>query len=86
MDAALQVKMVHLDEFEIRYCIICQKKDEKGLVSNPNGRTKLMDAAHICKDVVWGCRQSIGADKPFKYHMDNKCCKKYVLKKSLEGR
>ena len=43
MDAALQVKRVHSDEFEIRYCIICQKKDEKGLVSNTNGRTKLMD-------------------------------------------
>ena len=43
-----------------------------------------MDAAHIRKDVVWDRMQPIGAGESFKYHMDNKCYKKYVLKKSLE--
>ena len=44
MDECLKIKSTPLKDFDIRYCIICQKKDSKGLASTTNGRSKLMEA------------------------------------------
>ena len=67
MDATLQVKRVQLNEYDMRYCIICEKKEVRGLVFNPNGRLKLKDAANIRKDVVWDRMQASSAEEHFNY-------------------
>ena len=41
------LKLARLDEINIRDHIICQTKNEDGLASTSNGRTKLMEAARI---------------------------------------
>ena len=52
MDESLEIKSIPLKDFDIRYCINCQKKDSKGLASTVNERSKLMEAAHILVDEV----------------------------------
>ena len=47
MDESLQIKNDEADKFDRRYCIICQKKNIKGLISTANGRSKIMEAAQI---------------------------------------
>ena len=47
MDGYLQLKRVQCDDFDIEHCIIYQKKDNKGIVSNPSGRSKFMKVTVI---------------------------------------
>ena len=84
MDESLEIKSAEAEEFDRRYCIICQKKNTKGLTSTANGRSK-MEAARIREDEVWDRLQSPNIAEEFLYHMDNKCYKMYVLKKTLEN-
>ena len=49
MDESLEIKSTPLKDFDIRCCIICQKKDSKGLAPTANRRSKLMEAARIRK-------------------------------------
>lgn len=86
MDGLLQVKKVQCDNFRIKYYIICSKKDSKGLVSNLNGCSRLMDSASIENDVMWNWFQSTFDEEWFMYHYDNKCYKEYVLKKTLKNK
>ena len=72
MDEYLKIKSTPLKDFDIRYCIICQKKDSKGLASTANGRSKLMEAACIRED-VWNRLQSTFGEEPCVYHVDNQC-------------
>jgi hypothetical protein len=69
-------------EFDANKCIICQKG--KDLVSTENGRTKIIEAASIRKDIVIDRLNSLKIDKPFKYHMNNACYKMYTMKKTLD--
>ena len=85
MDQYLKIKNTPLKDFDIRCCIISQKKDSQGLASTVNGRSKLMEAARIREDEVWNLLQSTCAEEPFVHHVDNQCYKKYVLKKTLEN-
>ena len=85
MDEYLKIKSTLLKDFDIRYCIICLKKDSKGLTSTVNGRSKLMEAACIWEDEMWNRLQSTCVEEPFVYHVDNQCYKKYVLKKTPEN-
>ena len=85
MDESLKIKSTLLKDFDIRYCIICQKKDSQGLASTANGTLKLMEAARLREDEVWNRLQSTCAEEQFVYHVDNQCYKKYVLKKALEN-
>ena len=82
---SLKIKSTPLKDFDIRYCIICQKKDSKGLALTANGRSKLMEVACIREDEVWNRLQSTCVEESFVYHVDNQCYKKYVLKKTLEN-
>ena len=52
MDESLEIKSAEAEEFDRRYCIICQKKNTKRLTSTANGRSK-MEAARIREDEVW---------------------------------
>ena len=61
------------------------KKNIKGLISTANGRSKIMEAAQIREDEVWDRLQSPSIAEDFLYHMDNKCYKSYVLKKTLDN-
>ena len=45
MDESLQIKNDEADKLNRRYCIICQKKTVKGLISTANGLSKIMEAA-----------------------------------------
>ena len=85
MDESLEIKNDEADKCDRRYCIICQKKYIKGLISTANGRSKTMDAAQIREDEVWDRLQSPSIAEDFLYHMDNKCYKSYVLKKALDN-
>ena len=71
MDESLEIKSTPLKDFDIRCCIICQKKDSKGLAPTANRRSKLMEAARIREDKVWNRLQSTCAEEPFVYHVDN---------------
>ena len=44
-----------------------------------------MEAAQIREDEVWDRLQSPSIAEDFLYHMDNKCYKSYVLKKTLDN-
>ena len=85
MDESLEIKNDEADKFDRRYCIICQKKNTKVLISTANGRSKIMEAAKIREDEVWDRLQSPSIAEDFLYHMDNKCYKSYVLKKTLDN-
>ena len=47
MDESLQIKNDEAGKCDRRYCIICHKKNIKGLISTANGRSKIMEAAQI---------------------------------------
>ena len=85
MDESLEIKNDEADKFDRRYCIICPNKNIKGLISTANGRSKIMEAAQIREDEVWDRLQSPSIAEDFLYHMDNKCYKSYVLKKTLDN-
>ena len=53
MDESLEIKSSPLKDFDIRYCIICQKKDSKWLASTTNRGSKLMKTTVIREDEVW---------------------------------
>ena len=53
-------------------------------MSTENGQVKIIEAAKIRNDKVYGRLMSSSLDANFKYHMDNKCYKNYVHKKALE--
>ena len=53
MGESLEIKSAEAEEFDRRYCIICQKKNTKGLTSTANGRSKIMEAGRIREDDVW---------------------------------
>ena len=67
--------------FNFNNCIICQRPGN--LVSTENGRRNIIDAANIRKDEVHRRLQSSTIDADFKYHMDNKCYKNNMHKKTL---
>ena len=52
MDESLEIKSAEAEEFDRRYCNICQKKNTKGLTSTANGRSKIMEATRIREDEV----------------------------------
>ena len=83
MNESLEINSAEAEEFDRRYCIICQKKNTKELTSTANGRSKIMEAARIRENEVWDRLQSPNIAKEFLYHMGNKCYKMYVLKKTL---
>ena len=58
--------------FDVNKCIICQK----------NG--SLASTAQIRNDEVYERLPSTSLDTDFKYHMENKCYKNYVHKKTIE--
>ena len=70
------------ESFDLHKCIICQKSGS--LVSTENGRIKIIEAAKIRNDEVYGRLMSSSLDADFKYYMDNKCYENYVHKKALE--
>ena len=84
MDESSEIKSTPLEDFDIRYSIICQKKDSKGLASTANRRSKLMEEARIREDEVWNRLQPSCVEEPFVYHVDHHCYKKYVFKKTIE--
>ena len=53
MDKSFKIKSTPLKDFDIRYCIICQKKDNKRLALTANGRSKLVKKAAIQENEVW---------------------------------
>ena len=50
MDESSEIKSIPLEDFDIRYSSICQKKDSKGLASTANRRSKLfvLPVDHHC--------------------------------------
>ena len=70
-------------EYNPALCIICQK-NKKGVKvsSTPNGRSKVIDAANICKGNVLN-RFSISECLFFVYHVTNECYKGCTLSKTL---
>ena len=70
------------ESFELNKYIVCQKCGS--LVSTENGRIRNIEATKIRNDKVYGSLMSSSLDSDFKYHMDNKCYKSCVHKKTLE--
>ena len=68
--------------FQASKCIICQKSKRCSVTSTTNGRTKIIQAASIRKDII--LERLNGIEQKFVYHMDNKCYKRYVMKKTLD--
>ena len=68
--------------FQASKCIICQKSKRYSVTSTTNGRTKIIEAASIRKDIVLELLN--GIEQNFVYHMDNECYKRYVMKKTLD--
>ena len=68
--------------FQASKCIICQKSKRCSVTSTTNGRTKIIEAASIRKDII--LERLNGIEQKFVYHMDNKCYKRYVMKKTLD--
>ena len=62
-------------------CIICQKGCD--LVSTENGRSKIVNAARIRKDIVSTKLNSNECDSQVYYHMNNECYKAYTHIKKL---
>ena len=68
--------------FQASKRIICQKSKRYSVTSTANGRTKIIEAASIRKDIVLERLNSI--EQNFAYHMDNERYKRYVMKKTLD--
>ena len=68
--------------FQASKCIICQKSKRCSVTSTTNARTKIIEAASIRKDII--LERFNGIEQNFVYHMDNKCYKRYVMKKTLD--
>ena len=68
--------------FQESKCIICQNSKRYSVTSAANGRTKIIEAASIRKDIV--LERLNGIEQNFVYHMDNECYKRYVMKKTLD--
>ena len=65
-------------------CIICQKSDDKcEPTSTENGRTRIIEAAEVRRDVVFERLKQVDKGK-FLYHVTNECYKQYTLKKTLD--
>ena len=60
----------------------CQKSKRCSVTSTANGRTKIIEAASIRKDIVLERLNVV--EQNFVYHMDNECYKRYVMKKTLD--
>ena len=63
--------------------IICQKEKTCRLTSTAGGREKTIKAAEFRKD-VFDRLHSRGLDEGFLYHVDNECCQRYTMTKSLK--
>ena len=68
--------------FQASKCIICQKSKQYSVTSTTNGRTKIVEAASIRKDIV--LERSNGIEQNFVYRMDSECYKRCVMKKTLD--
>ena len=66
--------------FQASKCIICQKSKRCSVNLTANGRTKIVEATSIRKDIV--PERLNGIEHNFVYHMDNECYKRYVMKKT----
>ena len=84
MDESSEIKSTPLEDFDIRYSSICQKKDSKGLAAIVNRRSKLMEAARIREDEVWNRLQPSCVEEPFVFPVNHHCYKNYVFKKTIE--
>ena len=62
--------------FDIKLCIICQKKGGK-LTSSENGMKKIKEVAAVCEDFVSGHLKNVGENDDFYYHMTNECYRSY---------
>ena len=69
------------ESFELNKYIVCQKCGS--LVSTENGRIR-NETTKIRNDEVYGSLMSSSLDAGFKYHMDNKCYRSCVQRKTLE--
>lgn len=56
MDGCLQLKRV--DDFDTEHWILYQKKDNKGIVSNPSGRSKFTTVT-----VIWKVKRVIACNQ-----------------------
>ena len=63
-------------------CMICQKSGS--LACSENCRIRIIEAAKIRHDKVYGRLMSSSLDADFKYHMKNKFYNSYAHKKVLE--
>ena len=68
--------------FQASKCIICENSKRCSVTSTTNGRTKIIEAASIKKDIV--LERLNGIEENFVYHMDNECYKRYVMKKTID--
>ena len=66
--------------FQASKCIICQKSKQCSVSSTTNGRTKIIEAAYIRKDIV--LERLNGIEQNFFYYMDNECYERYIMKKT----
>ena len=82
----MEISSIVLDKgkesFDLNKGNTCQNNGS--LVSNENGRIRIIEVAKILNDKFYGGLMSSSLDADFKYHMDNKCYKNYVRKKALE--
>ena len=69
------------ESFELNKYIVCQKCGS--LVSTENGRIR-NETTKIRNDEVYGSLMSSSLDAGVKYHMDNKCYRSCVQRKTLE--
>ena len=84
MAAAMQLKRPHRKErFGGDNCILCGKSEK--IVTTPNGRAKILDAAIAREDAnILDRIRSLESVDDLSYHMDNKCFKSNVLKKTID--
>ena len=68
--------------FQASKCIICKNSKRCSVTSTTNGRTKIIEAASIKKDIV--LERLNGIEQNFVYHMDNECYKRYVMTKTID--
>ena len=52
MEQSVKLKRVYEEQFDNRFCIICQSRNEENLVSTENDRRKVIEAVTIRNDEV----------------------------------
>ena len=83
MDSIKKINLRKYDKSSTNFnrCIICQKDGD--LVSTENGRSKIINAASIRKDIVSTRLNSIECNSQSYYHSNNERYKAYTHIKKL---